>query len=356
MTETIETKLIEAVYQKRLPQTCRQLLEEEGDSLAEADRNFVEQVLATCEDIGAYCTQEKQKILQKLKMAGANIPAGANDKPLGSRLFHTFEIELNPADLDLLIPILKKENYLFWNPVEGGGWEMFKRMNSAMEVIKTDAVTTRLIIRWGEDKQRSKIGRLMLPSTLDLQSLPLPKAFWPLYFAYRPVRIALDALNREKSPVLGPYLGTPTSLIKPILSYVGATQDDFLVDLGCGDGRVAIDAAEKVGCRAMGIEINDQLIEIARENVRAKGLQDKVTIEHSDASQSSVSDASIVFVFLPVSTVREMIPQLKNQLKAGAKIITHEQGRPQFAQDQEPDQSKLILASDAVTVAYIWEV
>lgn len=356
MTGTIETQLIEAIYQKRLPQICQHLLDTEGDSLVPADRKMIQSILATHATIGQHCTAEKQKLLQQLRNAGGHPPAGLNDQPIESRLFHTFEIELNPQDLDLLIPILLAENYLFWNPVEGGGWEVFKRLNRTMEAIKTDDVTTRLIVRWGSDVKRSKIGRLLLPSTLDLQSLPLPKSFWPLYFPYRPLRIVLDALGKEKVPVLGPYLGTPTNLIQPILDYVGAGPEDHLIDLGCGDGRVAIEAAKTHGCKATGVEISEQLIKIAQENVRDEGLQSKVEIVHSDASQLSVSEASIVFVFLPVATVQDMIPQLRSELKKGAKIVTHEQSRPQFPPDQMPDQSKLILADSGVTVAHIWEI
>ncbi len=354
--ESIEKQLIEALHQKKLPQTCKALLESDDQLPLAADRELVEQVLSTCENIGAFCTEQKQSVLSKLADAGGAVALGENDRPISYSLFHTFAIDLNWEDLDLLIPILKAENYLFWNPVEGGGWEAYKRMYDAMEVIKTDDSTTRLIIRWAEDRKRGKLGRLLLPGSLDLQWLQLPKPLWPLYYLARPIRIVLDRFGAKKPPILGPYLGTPISLISPILELVGATSDDKLVDIGCGDGRIVIEAADQIGCEAVGVEINDQLIEIAHAEVRRRGLQDKVNIVHSDASEALTSDASIVFIFLPVATLRSLIPQLKQQLKKGTKIITHEQARPDFGEGNQPDASKLVLADGALTVAHIWHV
>lgn len=355
--ESIEEKLIEAVFDKQLPQTCRQLLEDESSSLAPHEQALVERAWATCLRIGEELTDTKEAMLKKLEQAGAQIPEGKNGESIVFRLFHTFEIELRPADLDLSIPVLQAENFLFWNPTSGGGWELFKRLNGAMEVIRTDEETTRMIIRWRTDPERNRLARLLLPSTLDMQSASLPKPLWPLYFLYRPVRIAADFFKQEKkAPILGPYLGTPSSLIHPILELVEVTDDDVLVDIGCGDGRIAIEAAESIGCRTIGVEINDQLIAIAQENVRAKGLESLVKIMHNDASDFSLEEASVVFVFLPVQTVNELIPQFRKRLRKGTRIVTHEQAKPRFVGKNKPDLSKLILADQAVTVAHVWQV
>ena len=163
-------------------------------------------------------------------------------------------------------------------------------------------------------------------------------------------------IGAPKSANLGPYIGTPTGLISPILDLIDVRKDDVLVDIGCGNARIAIEAAAQTGCRAIGIEINDQLITIARENVRQKGLEHLVEIVKEDASDSSFSQATVVFIFLPMKTVQELIPTLKNQLKKGARIVTHEQAKPTFAEGHLPDQSKLILADGAITVAHIWHV
>lgn len=352
----LEQDLINALHQKKLPQFCLDLLKSNEKLDSESDRELVERVLETCQKIGAYCTGQKDKILQKLADAGANVSVGENDHSISYRLFHTFTIDLNREDLDLLIPILKEENYLFWYPVEGGGWEAYKRMYDAMEVIKTDAFTTRLIIRWNEDRERGRLSKLLLPGVLDFQWVQLPKPLWPLYYVTRPMRLILDRFGAKKPPILGPYLGTPVSLIKPILDLVGATEQDKLVDIGCGDGRIVIEAADQIGCEAVGVEINDQLISIAHDEVKRRGLADKVKIVHSNASDLLMADASIVFIFLPVGTLRTLIPQLRKQLKKGAKIITHEQAKPDFGEGNQPDASKLIVADGAITVAYIWQV
>ena len=114
------------------------------------------------------------------------------------------------------------------------------------------------------------------------------------------------------------------------------------------------EAARLCGCRAVGIEQNKELIEIGRQKVAAEGLSDLVDFVHGDASIASLADATVVFLFLPTTAVRELFPKLCRQLKPEARIVAHEQ-RP-IDVGTPPDRSVPIITRSAATVAHIWEV
>ena len=150
---------------------------------------------------------------------------------------------------------------------------------------------------------------------------------------------------------LGIFLGTPTGLIGDVLDLAEPTADDVVVDIGCGDGRVLIEAARRFGCRARGIENNADLAARARSNVDAAGLADKVEILESDGSTADLGDATVVFVFLPAESTAQIVADVVPRLPAGGRLIAHEQLAT--AWPIEPDHSQMIVG-DGLTVAYLW--
>ena len=86
----------------------------------------------------------------------------------------------------------------------------------------------------------------------DWTMVSLPTPLWPAYSFVRPARLVLERIGRRDAHAagLGPFLSTPHSLIPPLFELVGLGPDDTLLDIGCGDGRIAIAAAQSVGCRS----------------------------------------------------------------------------------------------------------
>ncbi|MEM1872922.1 MAG: class I SAM-dependent methyltransferase [Candidatus Nezhaarchaeales archaeon] len=120
------------------------------------------------------------------------------------------------------------------------------------------------------------------------------------------------------------YFPTPEEVTLKMLEITNASKDDVLYDLGCGDGRVLILAAKKVGLRCVGVEIRKELVEQARQRVIKEGLQDLVVIHHGDMFQFDVSDVTIVYLYLTTDLNLQLKPKLERELKKGTRVVSHQ--------------------------------
>jgi len=121
------------------------------------------------------------------------------------------------------------------------------------------------------------------------------------------------------------YLPTPPMVIDKMIEMAEVKKTDLVYDLGTGDGRIAIEVARQTGCRAIGYEIDPELVKQARENVKAAGLEDLVTIEEQDILKLDFRPADVVLMYLDPELNVRLIPQLI-QLKDGARIVSHDWG------------------------------
>ncbi len=153
---------------------------------------------------------------------------------------------------------------------------------------------------------------------------------------------------------LGPFLSTPASLIDPLFTLARLGADDTLLDIGCGDGRLAIAAAREVGCRAIGVEHDAELATRAGEAATVAGVDDLVSIRHGDARDTDLSEVTVAFMFLPMGVVAEIVADTLDRLPDGARLIVHEQSPLPDSMTPEPDTSHAVIAADAVTVAHVW--
>jgi cyclopropane fatty-acyl-phospholipid synthase-like methyltransferase len=101
------------------------------------------------------------------------------------------------------------------------------------------------------------------------------------------------------------------------------TSSDVVYDLGCGDGRIPIAAAQKYGARGIGIDIDPARIAEAKENAKAAGVTDKVTFLEQDLFTSDFKDATVVTLYLLPSLNQKLMPKLKAELKPGTRIVSH---------------------------------
>lgn len=120
------------------------------------------------------------------------------------------------------------------------------------------------------------------------------------------------------------FFPTPEEVIEKMLKITNASKNDILYDLGCGDGRVLILAAKKIGLRCVGIEIKRELVEQAREKVVKEGLEDLVTIYHGDMFQFDISEATIVYLYLTTDLNSQLKPKLERELRRGTKVVSHQ--------------------------------
>ena len=128
---------------------------------------------------------------------------------------------------------------------------------------------------------------------------------------------------RQEPASLAPYVPTPYDVVNRMLELAGVTKDDVVYDLGCGDGRIVITAAERFGARGVGIDYDPERIAEANANAERAGVQDLVTFIEQDAMQVDVSEATVVTLYLLSSSNRKLRPILTRQLRPGSRIVSH---------------------------------
>lgn len=120
------------------------------------------------------------------------------------------------------------------------------------------------------------------------------------------------------------FVPTREAVADAMMELAGVTRDDVVYDLGCGDGALVI-AAAKRGARVVGIDIDPQRIEEATENVRAAGVDDRVTLIRGDIFDPAIEigDATVVTLYLLQSLNQKLLPRLKADLRPGSRIVSH---------------------------------
>ena len=178
-----------------------------------------------------------------------------------------------------------------------------------------------------------------------------------LVLATSPLAVAQPASPASPSSASTPAIGqvskdsvwvpTPERLIRRLLQLADVTADDVVLDLGSGDGRVPIHAAKHFGARAIGVELEENLIRVSNEAARASGVADRVRFLRQDLFDTDLSQATVITLYISPGVMTRLKPRLL-ALKPGTRIVSH-----QFTLDDwEPDES---IRSDG-RMGYLWVV
>lgn len=143
------------------------------------------------------------------------------------------------------------------------------------------------------------------------------------------------------------WIPTPDALVQRMLQAARVTDRDRVYDLGAGDGKIPIAAARDFRARAVGIEYNPELAELARRNAQRAGVADRVRIITGDIFANDFSDATVVTLYLLPELNRRLMPQLL-KLKPGTRIVSHAFKMA----DWEPDET----VGDSDRDAFLWIV
>lgn len=146
------------------------------------------------------------------------------------------------------------------------------------------------------------------------------------------------------------FVPTPVDIVRFMLSQAKVSQEDVLYDLGSGDGHIVRIAARDFRCRAVGIEIDLDMVKSSRELVALEGYGDRVRIEHGDVLKADLREASVVTLYLGERLNRQLLPTLR-RLRAGTRIVSHNYPLPGVTADLEESMvSKEDKAQHAVFV------
>ena len=123
---------------------------------------------------------------------------------------------------------------------------------------------------------------------------------------------------------LAPYIPTPQIIVERMLEAGRVKPGDMVYDLGSGDGRVVITAAQKFGARAVGVEILPDLCQKANDRIKSLGLEDRVRMIEGSALRVDLSPADVVTMFLLTSSNERLKPNLEKYLRAGSRVVSNQ--------------------------------
>lgn len=120
-----------------------------------------------------------------------------------------------------------------------------------------------------------------------------------------------------------PYVPTPQQVVDQMLQVAKVTDRDVVYDLGSGDGRIVITAAQKYGARGVGVEINPDRIQEANQNAEQAGVSDRVEFRQQDLFAAKIQDATVVTLYLLPSVNEKLRPKLFQELRPGTRVVSH---------------------------------
>ena len=153
-----------------------------------------------------------------------------------------------------------------------------------------------------------------------------------------------------------PYVTTPQGVVDAMLALAGVGPGDTLIDLGSGDGRIVITAAQRFGVPGIGVEIDPRLIALARANAQAAGVGDKARFVEQDLFTTDLRGASVITLYLLPDVNLKLRPLLRT-LKPGTRIVSHDWDMGDWAPDRTirvpaPDK-KIGLAKESRLMLWI---
>lgn len=162
-----------------------------------------------------------------------------------------------------------------------------------------------------------------------------------------------DRLSPDYQPQIGQlgkdsvWVPTPNRLIERMLQMADTTERDFVIDLGSGDGRIPIIAAKRFGARALGVELDADLVRYSRRLARQEGVDGRATFVAEDLFKTDLSRASVITLYISPHVMARLRPSLL-ALAPGTRIVSH-----QFTLgDWEPDEAARVEGTNA----HLWVV
>ncbi len=142
-----------------------------------------------------------------------------------------------------------------------------------------------------------------------------------------------------------PYVPTTPELVEQMLKLGQIKPSDTLYDLGCGDGRIVVMAAQKFGAHAVGVDLNPERIREANENARKAGVADKVKFVNANLFDADIHNATIITLYLLPDVNLKLRPKLLKDLKPGTRVVSHSFDMGDWKPDKEVEVngSRLLL-------------
>jgi hypothetical protein len=156
-----------------------------------------------------------------------------------------------------------------------------------------------------------------------------------------------------------PYVPSPHSVVADMLKIAEVGPDDFVIDLGSGDGRIVLTAAKVYGARGFGVEIKPDLVQRSNEAAQELGIADRVKFMAQDLFATDISQASVLTMYLLPDTVNLLSAKLQRELKPGTRIISHDYALAGWRYEKRVHmdlQDKVPISGVTTTYIYLYVV
>lgn len=170
-----------------------------------------------------------------------------------------------------------------------------------------------------------RLSILLLGALAVLQGIPA---------SAQPVLLA-QGKSRDFARSLAPYVVSPQHVVDLMLEMADLKPGETLYDLGSGDGRILITAAQHFRARAVGIEIEDALAKSSEQRIAGMGLQNQIRVIHADCRTVDLSPADVVTMYLMTESNASLRPQLEKCLRSGARVVSHDYKVPGWKANRE---------------------
>ncbi len=161
-----------------------------------------------------------------------------------------------------------------------------------------------------------------------------------------------DFLYHQDKPLDVPYVPSKPEVVAEMLRMAKVGKNDFLYDLGCGDGRIVITAAQLFGTRGVGIDIDPDRIAESKENAEKAGVSNLVKFYEKDLFEADFREATVVSLYLLTSVNLRLRPRLLEQLRPGTRVVSHNYGMDTW----KPDESTVVMVNEQSHNVYLWIV
>jgi SAM-dependent methyltransferase len=162
---------------------------------------------------------------------------------------------------------------------------------------------------------------------------------------------ASAATAQERAPDIN-YVPTPLPVVERMLELARVGKDDVVYDLGSGDGRIPIVAAQRYGARGVGIEINPVWVRDARAIAERLGVADRVAFRIEDLFTTDLREATVVTLYLFPTVNAKLQPKLARELKPGTRVVSHEYR----IGDWLPDHTETMVVDGRRHELHLWTV
>ncbi len=155
--------------------------------------------------------------------------------------------------------------------------------------------------------------------------------------------------EKEKIQLDVPYEPSSEEVVETMLQIARVGKDDLVYDLGCGDGRIVIAAAQKTGARGVGIDLDPERIKESLVNARKANVADRVRFFQQDLFQADIGQATVVMLYLWPEVNLKLRPKLLRELRPGTRVVSHSHDMGSW----RPDRSNTAAGGHRV---YFWVI